>query len=69
MEYREHFKHYYSEWLKGFSISRLVEVEENIGRLIDCDLFSEFLLSDETILLYELVRDECVCRLSAQVHK
>lgn len=65
MKFNEHFKQHYEEWLKGCSAKSLVMYEQNLSRLIDSDLFSDCILSDEIIMLYELIRNECVAR----VHK
>lgn len=64
MKYMKDFKEHYQEWLRGFSAKRLVECEENLSSFIDSDLFSSFILSDEVILLYDMVRDECVRRVA-----
>ncbi len=64
MAYNKQFKEHYQEWFRGFSAKRLVECEENLSSFIDSDLFSNFILSDEVILLYDMVRDECVRRVS-----
>lgn len=58
------FKKHYSGWLSRFSNRQLVEVEDNLSKLIDSDLFSDCILADEIIELYDCVRDECVKRLS-----
>lgn len=62
--YLEHFTEHYKDWFKGMHIKRLVECEENLSSFIDCDLFGSFILSDEVILLYDMVRDECVRRVA-----
>ena len=64
MAYSKQFKEHYQEWFRGFSAKRLVECEENLSSFIDCDLFHDFILSDEVILLYDMVRDECVRRVA-----
>lgn len=64
MEYMEQFKVHYCEWFKNFSNSSLVKYEENLSKLIDSELFSDCILSDEIVLLHELIRDECVNRLA-----
>lgn len=64
MVYIKQFKEHYQEWFRGFSAKRLVECEENLSSFIDCDLFNNFVLSDEVILLYDMVRDECVRRVA-----
>ena len=63
MKYEEHFEQHYEEWLKGFSARSLVDYEQNLSKLIDSDLFRDCILSDEIILLYELIRNECVARV------
>lgn len=66
MSYLESFEKHYMERLGRMHISRLVECEENISRLIDSDLFADCILSDEITALYELIRNECIhrCQLS-----
>ena len=59
----EKFEEHYEEWLKGMKAKSLVDYEQNLSKLIDSDLFSNCILSDEIILLYELIRNECVVRV------
>ncbi len=66
MKGEKDFKQYYENWLHGFSNDELVRHEQNLSDVIDSDLFPGFLLSDEVLVLYELVRDECVRRLSME---
>lgn len=63
MKYMEQFEEHYEEWLKGMKAKSLVDYEQNLSKLIDSDLFSNCILSDEIILLYELIRNECVVRV------
>ena len=67
MKFQEHFKEHYTEWLKGCSAKRLVDFERNLGNLIDSDLIEDFILCDEVIALYDMVRDECVYRVAKMV--
>lgn len=67
MQNLKQFVAYYSEWLKGFDNDSLVKYEENLSDFIDCDLYDGFLLADEVNILYELIRDECVRRVSRMV--
>ena len=69
MNYNEHFEKHYRSWLEDMSASRLIEYEQNLSRFIDSDLFSDSPLSDETIVLYELIRDECVKRVAIMSQK
>ena len=63
--FREYHKEYFSHW----NVSSLVEQEEVLSKLIDSDLFQEFILADEIIVLYDMIRDECVKRLALSVRK
>lgn len=63
MNYMDIFKEHYKEYFRSMSASRLVEQEERLSRLLDDDEFSHVLLIDEAIAMYELIRDECVCRV------
>lgn len=63
MDYMDIFKEHYKEYFRGISSSRLVEQEERLSKLLDDDEFSHVLLIDEAIAMYELIRDECVCRV------
>lgn len=64
MKYMKLFKNHYCDRFKNFRISSLVEYEENLSKLIDSELFNDCILADEIIMLHELIRDECVFRLS-----
>lgn len=64
MKYDEHFKEHYTKRLKGCSAKRLVDFEQNLTDLIDSDLIENCLLCDEILVLYNLVRDECVYRVA-----
>lgn len=61
--FREYYEHYFSDW----KVSSLVKQEDILSHLIDSDLFCDFVLADEVILLYDLVRDECVRRLAMRI--
>ncbi len=63
MKYEQHFKEHYEEWLKGFSVKSLVKHEQILSELIDGKLALDSLLCDEILMLYELVRNECVARV------
>ena len=67
MKYMEHFEKHYRDWIKGFDNSSLVQYERNLSSFIDCELFEDFLMSDELLMLYEIIRDECVNRVSNMV--
>lgn len=64
MKNAKEFEKHYQEWFRGFNAKRLVECEQNLSNFIDSDLFCDFILSDEVILLYDLIRDECVRRVA-----
>ena len=63
MEYMKQFEQHYEEWLKGMKARSLVDYEQNLSKIIDSEFFSDCILSDEIILLYELIRNECVVRV------
>lgn len=67
MKYMEQFKEHYKEWFRGCSAKRLVDFEKNLCNVIDSDLIENFVLCDEVIALYEIVRDECVYRVAKMV--
>ena len=67
MSYFETFKQHYREWFRRMELSALVAYEDNLSRLIDSDLIDDCILSDEIMTLYEIVRDECVCRCRLHV--
>lgn len=64
MVYSECFKQHYSKRFSDMSVSFLLKYENNLSELIDSDLFSDLLLADEVMVLYELIRNECVKRLA-----
>ena len=49
--------------------SYIAAQEEILSKLIDSDLFSDFVLADEVIILYDLIRDECVKRLALSIRE
>lgn len=57
-------KELYSKYFRSVSAGTLVQCETELSRLIDDDSFCECILLDDVIVLYELVRDECVCRVA-----
>ena len=63
-EFDRVFKEYHKNYFIHWKVSSLVEQENILSQLIDCDFFSNFILADEVIMLYDLVRDECVKRLA-----
>lgn len=67
MNLRKEFSEYYKEWFSRWNASSLVEQEQVLSDLIDSELFMDFILNDEVILLYDLIRDECVRRLAYSV--
>lgn len=62
-EFSQMFKAYFKEWFSGCNIATLVKQEDILSQLIDSDFGPDFILIDEVIVLYDLVRDECVNRL------
>lgn len=63
-QYDDNFKRKYVDWLKGFDNNNLVTTEQDLSDFIDSEFFDGFLLADEVLVLYELVRDECVRRVA-----
>lgn len=61
---RSNFIEYHKDVIAHWKVSTLIEQEKILGELIDSDCAEDFVLIDEVILLYDLVRDECVKRLS-----
>lgn len=64
MNLREEFMKYYKDWFSSWNASNLVKQEQVLSDLIDSELFMDFILCDEVVLLYDLIRDECVRRLA-----
>lgn len=64
MDYKEMFSQYWEERFRYFKASRLIEAEQWLSVFIDSDLFEDSMLSDEALVMYELVRDECVKRVA-----
>lgn len=64
MKFEQQFEQDYRQWFKGMHVKQLVEYEQNLSAFIDSDLFDGFVLADEVLMLYELIRDECVYRVS-----
>lgn len=54
----------YVEWFRGFSNGSLARHISVMERLIDSNDFAESLLIDDGIRIYDLLRDECVRRVS-----
>lgn len=69
MRYYEIFKQRYSNMLKGYCDAELVKAVSEIEMIIDSDITNAFPMIDELMIIYDIVRDECVSRLCAQVHK
>lgn len=67
-DYVESMKEYYQNYFRHCSASSLVLFESHFSKLIDDDFFEETLLIDDVLMLYELVRDECVRRVALMVH-
>lgn len=58
------FREHYKRFLSTSKLITLVEQENFLSRMIDDDIVIESLLIDEVIILYDLVRDECVRRVA-----
>lgn len=61
---QEEYLSYYTKWFQQFKVTELVKHERILTQLIDDDSFVESLFIDEAILLRDLIRVECVNRLS-----
>lgn len=68
-EFDRVFKEYHKNYFNHWKVSSLVEQENILSQLIDSDLFSDFVLADEVIMLYDLIRDECVRRLALSIRE
>ena len=67
-DYMDYVKDFYTDYFKHCSAAELVKREDEFSKLIDDDFSADSLLLDETLLLYELVRNECVHRVSLMAH-
>ena len=67
-DYIDYMKTFYKDYFSGCSASELIRNEDQLSKLIDDDSFSYTLLIDEALMLYELVRDECVRRVALMAH-
>ena len=63
MSYLDSFCEHYKKFLSTSKLSTLAEQEKLLSRMIDDDIVFNSLLIDEVIILYDLVRDECVRRV------
>lgn len=68
-EFNRVFKTYFKEWFSGCNTTTLVKQEDILSQLIDSDFGPDFILIDEVIVLYDLVRDECVRRLAISIRE
>lgn len=62
--YDECFSEYWRERYRHYDVCSLVRDEAVLSAIIDSDLSNDCPLIDEILLLYEIVRDECVNRVS-----
>ncbi len=67
-DYMESMKEFYRNYFSGCSASELIRHEDQLSRLVNNDKFSYTLLIGEALMLYELVRDECVRRVALMAH-
>lgn len=67
-DYVEAMKNFYKDYFSRCSALELVRNEDQLSRLIDDDAFSYTLMIDDVLMLYELVRDECVRRVALLAH-
>lgn len=63
-EFRRGFIDYHKKIFSNWKTTTLVEQEKLLGQIIDSDMAEDFVLIDEVIELYDMVRDECVKRLA-----
>lgn len=64
MAFMDNFREHYKERFRCSSASALVEQEQLLSDFIDNDDFMSIWLMDEAIVMYELIRDECVYRVA-----
>lgn len=67
-DFLELYKIHYREFFSRMSDGCLIRQEELVSRLIDADFSSELIQLDEILALYEIIRDECVRRVSFMAH-
>lgn len=64
-EYDDFFRAYWHERFVGSSLKGLVEWERQLSVMIDSDTFDSNPLSDEILVMFDLVRSECVRRCAS----
>lgn len=57
------FREYYEGFVSRIPVRRLLAYEDNLAKIIDSDLILGCVLSDEIIILHQIVESECVNRL------
>ncbi|WP_143469180.1 hypothetical protein [Lachnoclostridium sp. An14] len=63
MGYLESFEEHYRRFFSALSLCELVQFYHGLSKILDDDICSS-VLTDEVLLLYDLIRDECVRRVS-----
>lgn len=58
------FRTYWKNEFSSCSTKMLIEYESVLSEFIDNDYFGSSVLIDEVLIMYELVRNECVHRVS-----
>lgn len=70
MNYLDIFKKHYSERFTHWNLSLVVECVQSLEKFIDDDeLCVDFPLLDEVLIMYDLLRDECVNRCVGLVER
>ena len=67
-KYREFFENYHKDWFSYWDSENLIEQAKVLAKMIDSDLVADSLLIDEVMILFNLIRDECVKRIAKSVN-
>lgn len=66
-KYREFFENYHENWFSYWKSENLIEQAKILAEMINSDLVAESILMDEVMILFNLIRDECVKRVAKSV--
>lgn len=67
-KYREFFENFHEDWFSHWKSENLIEQAKVLAKMIDSDLVAESMLIDEVMILFDLIRDECVKRVAKSVN-
>ena len=67
-KYREFFENYHENWFSQWQSEHLIEQAKVLAEMIDSDLVADSMLMDEVVILFNLIRDECVKRIAKSVN-